>query len=79
MSTTNLIVEKLVSTVARAFYSDNYVVVLDTLLREKYIREEEISPRLKMSPKDVRKIIQHLESGIYLTYILKRLSYITYL
>ena len=60
----NLLVEKLIATVARAFYSDNYVVVLDTLIHEKYIREEEIAPRLKMIAKDVRKIISHLEADM---------------
>ncbi len=54
-------VERLISTIARAFYTDNVVVVLDALVREKYIRNEEIGPRLKLSSKDVRKILTHLE------------------
>ena len=54
------IAEKLVATVARAFYPDDYVVVLDALVREKYIREEEIGPRLKLPDKDVKKILNQL-------------------
>ena len=34
--------ETLVHTVARAFYSDSYVVVMDALVREKFIIEEEL-------------------------------------
>jgi hypothetical protein len=35
----NSIAERLINTVARAFYVDSVVVVLDALIREKYIRE----------------------------------------
>ena len=38
----NYIAENLIHTVARAFYTDNFVVVLDALVREKYIIEEEL-------------------------------------
>ena len=34
--------ESLVHTVGRAFYTDTYVIVLDALIREKYIIEEEL-------------------------------------
>ena len=57
----NILVERLVAAIARAFYTDPYVVVLDTLLREKFIRFEELGPRLKMSPKDLRAILNQLE------------------
>lgn len=57
----NLIVERLVRTVSRAFYTDGVVVVLDALLREKYIREEELGPRLRLPEKEVRKIVTKLE------------------
>lgn len=55
------IVEKLVATVARAFYNDTVVVVLDALLREKFLMEEELGPRLRLPPKEVRKILNLLE------------------
>lgn len=57
----NILVERLVASVARAFYTDSYVVVLDTVLREKFIRFEELGPRLKVSPKDLRAILNQLE------------------
>jgi transcription initiation factor IIE alpha subunit len=61
-SNANVLVERLVKTIARAFYNDTVIAVLDNLLREKFIREEEISPRLKLPAKDVRRVIQQLES-----------------
>lgn len=64
----NFLVEKLVATVGRAFYTDSIVVVLDTLLREKFIREEELGPRLKLQDKEVRKIIQQLESEMLIKF-----------
>ena len=56
------LVDKLVVAVGRAFYSDNTVVVLDILLRESYLCHEEIAPRLKLSAKDVQKVLNQLES-----------------
>ena len=53
----------LVQTVARAFYKDNYVIVLDALAREKFIVFEEIAPRLKMNPKEVVGILAVLEES----------------
>lgn len=53
--------ERLVRAVSRAFYTDGVVVVLDALLREKYIREEELGPRLRLPEKEVRKIVTRLE------------------
>lgn len=57
----NILVEKLIRTVSRAFYTDGVVVVLDAFIREKYIREEELGPRLRLQDKEVRKIINKLE------------------
>eukprot|EP01041_Mallomonas_annulata_P010743 gene10743-22442_t len=61
-------VERLIAAVARAFYNDSVVAVLDALVREKYIRNEEIGPRLKLSGKDVRKILNHLEEELLVKY-----------
>ena len=52
--------EELIRTVARAFYSDNYILVLDALIREKYIIDLEIGPRLKLSQREVNKITHQL-------------------
>ncbi|KAJ1439179.1 hypothetical protein B484DRAFT_391933 [Ochromonadaceae sp. CCMP2298] len=62
MSSPLLAVEALISTVARAFYNDTVVVMLEGLLQEKYIIEEELGPRLKLTAKEVRKITTQLES-----------------
>jgi len=72
MSNASLLVESLVSTVAKAFYNDTYVVFLEVLFYEKYIIEEEIGPRLKISPKEVRKICAQLEQEMII-----RCEYVT--
>ena len=54
------LVERLVATVARAFYNDT--TVLDILSRESYLRYEEIAPRLRLAEKDVKKALTQLES-----------------
>eukprot|EP01039_Chlorochromonas_danica_P011472 gene11472-12833_t len=56
-----LLAEELIETIARAFYPDDIVVLIDALLREKYIIEEEVGPRLKLSAKETRKVITQLE------------------
>lgn len=53
--------EKLVAIIARAFYTDTFVVLLDALVREKYIREDEIAPRLKLPDKDVKRVLFQLK------------------
>jgi len=68
MSAVLNLVERLISTVARAFYTDNVVVVLDALIREKFIRDEELGPRLKLSGKDVRNVMNLLEKEYLVKY-----------
>ena len=58
----NILVERLVKTVARAFYPDNTIIVLDALVREKYIKESELGPRLRMKDKDIRAVLTRLET-----------------
>jgi transcription initiation factor IIE alpha subunit len=52
----------LVKTVARAFYSDDFVVFFDALTREYFIIYEELAPRLHMSQKDINRMIDVLEN-----------------
>ena len=68
MTDYNRIVEKLIATVARAFYTDMFIVVFDTLVREKFIREEELPPRLKVINKDIRQIILQLEQEMLIKF-----------
>ena len=64
----NFLVERLVKLIARAFYSDTYIIVLDALLREKYIRYEEIGPRLKLGEKDVNAVVTRLENDMLIRF-----------
>ena len=48
--------EKLIALIARAFYTDNVIVLIDALLYEKYIIEEELGPRLRISNKEIEKV-----------------------
>ncbi|CAM9339041.1 unnamed protein product, partial [Ectocarpus sp. 8 AP-2014] len=54
--------ERLVATIARAFYTDITVLVVDTLIREKFIKDkdEELGSRLNLQPKQVRSALAEL-------------------
>lgn len=67
MSST-LLVENLIKTISRAFYNDNIIIIFDTLIKEKYIREEELGPRLKLSNKEIRKILLQLKEEMLIKY-----------
>mmetsp|Transcript_10770 Transcript_10770/g.16064 ORF Transcript_10770/g.16064 Transcript_10770/m.16064 type:complete len:85 (+) Transcript_10770:53-307(+) len=45
--------EKLVSTVVRAFFDDEAIMVIDSLLREKYLKDkdDDLGARLGLAPK----------------------------
>ena len=53
--------EALISTVARAFYSDDCVMLIDVLLRDKYLRDDDMAPRLSLPAKQLRRTLQFLE------------------
>lgn len=54
-------VEDLVRIIARAFYTDLYIVVLDALVREKYIRQDLLSKKLHIPTKELRKLLLKLQ------------------
>ncbi|GJD06001.1 General transcription factor IIE subunit 1 [Galdieria sulphuraria] len=54
-------VEDLVRMIARAFYTDLYIVVLDALVREKYIRQDLLSKKLHVPTKELRKLLLKLQ------------------
>jgi transcription initiation factor TFIIE subunit alpha len=56
----NYVAERLIATVARAFYEDTIIVVVDALIREKFIRFEEMGPRLRMAQKSVQNAVNRL-------------------
>ena len=49
--------EKLVATIVRAFFDDECILVMDTLIREKYLKDkdDELGARFGLQPKQVRK------------------------
>jgi transcription initiation factor IIE alpha subunit len=55
--------ERLISTVVRALYDDEKVVVIDNLLRIKYLRdkEDDLGAQLGLQPKQVRSALAELE------------------
>ena len=62
------LVEELIATVSRAFYEDTTVIILDALVHEKFIRDEELGPRLKLPNKEVKKIVTQLETEGLVSY-----------
>ena len=62
------LVEELIRTIARAFYDDTTVLILDALIQERFIRDEELGPRLKLTPKEVKKIVTQLETEQFVSY-----------
>lgn len=61
MSDLTVYAETLISTVARAFYSDDEVVVIDVLIRDKFLRDDDMAPRLSLPAKRLRATLQFLQ------------------
>jgi transcription initiation factor TFIIE subunit alpha len=53
--------EHLISTIARAFYDDDIVCLIDVLLRDKFLRDDDMAPRLSLPSKQLRRVLQFLE------------------
>ena len=53
--------EKLISTIARAFYEDDVVCLIDVLLRDKFLRDDDMALRLSLPAKQLRKTLISLE------------------
>lgn len=56
LSRMSAVIDRLISAVGRAFFTDNTVVILDALARDKYIKEEELAPRLRMDQKQAIQV-----------------------
>lgn len=50
-----------IKAMVRAFYDDTAIIIMDTLLRERYITLEEIGPRLKIANKIVNSTVTQLQ------------------
>lgn len=55
------LLEDLVRYVARAFYSQTHIVLLDALLRHPYIKDEELASKLGLPQKTTRKELSELK------------------
>ena len=53
--------EALISTTARAFYDDDVVCLIDVLLRDKFLRDDDMAPRLHLPARQLRRTLQFLE------------------
>ncbi|KAL3771463.1 hypothetical protein ACHAW5_006146 [Stephanodiscus triporus] len=53
--------EALISTIARAFYDDDVVCLVDVLLRDKYLRDDDMALRLSLPAKQLRRTLQSME------------------
>jgi transcription initiation factor TFIIE subunit alpha len=60
MSDLTVHAEALIATVARAFYEDEAICVIDVLLRDKFLRDDDMMPRLSLPAKQLRRTLQFL-------------------
>lgn len=60
MSDLTVYAEALIATVARAFYDDEAVCIIDVLIRDKFLRDDDMAPRLQLPAKRLRATLQFL-------------------
>lgn len=53
--------EALIATVARAFYDDEAICLIDVLIRDKFLRDDDMAPRLSLPAKKLRATLQFLQ------------------
>lgn len=53
--------EALIQTVARAFYGDDVVCLIDVLIRDKYLRDDDMGQRLSLPARKLRMTMQFLQ------------------
>ena len=56
--------EALISTTARAFYDDDVVALIDVLISDKFLRDDDMAPRLKLPARQLRRTLQFLEEQL---------------
>lgn len=61
MSDLTVYAEALIATVARAFYDDEVVCLIDVLIRDKFLRDDDMAPRLSLPAKRLRATLQFLQ------------------
>mmetsp|Transcript_6679 Transcript_6679/g.9889 ORF Transcript_6679/g.9889 Transcript_6679/m.9889 type:complete len:453 (-) Transcript_6679:249-1607(-) len=61
-------VESLIKTIVRAFYPDECVCVIDVLLRDKFLRDDDMGPRLSIPVKQLRRTMEYLHREMLVKY-----------
>ena len=61
MSDLTVYAEALIAAVARAFYDDEAVCLIDVLIRDKFLRDDDMAPRLSLPAKKLRATLQFLQ------------------
>jgi transcription initiation factor IIE alpha subunit len=61
MADLTVFAETLISAVARAFYDDECVVLVDILISQKYLRDDDMAQRLNLPAKKLRATLQFLQ------------------
>mmetsp|Transcript_22477 Transcript_22477/g.62611 ORF Transcript_22477/g.62611 Transcript_22477/m.62611 type:complete len:544 (-) Transcript_22477:564-2195(-) len=61
MADLTVFAESLIATVARAFYDDDAVCLIDVLIRDKFLRDDDMAKRLTMPAKKLRSTLQFLQ------------------
>lgn len=61
MSDLTVYAEALISTVARAFYDDEAICLIDVLIRDKFLRDDDMAPRLSLPARKLRATLQFLQ------------------
>jgi len=61
MSDLTVFAEALIAAVARAFYDDDVVCLIDVLIRDKFLRDDDMAPRLSLPARKLRATLQFLQ------------------
>jgi transcription initiation factor TFIIE subunit alpha len=61
MSDLTVYAEALIATVARAFYNDDAVCMIDVLIRDKFLRDDDMAVRLSLPAKKLRSTLLFLQ------------------
>lgn len=60
-STVHADAEQLIRTVARAFYDDDAICLIDILIEDKFLRDDDMMSRLSLPAKQLRRTLQFLQ------------------
>eukprot|EP00560_Eucampia_antarctica_P000049 CAMPEP_0197832862 /NCGR_PEP_ID=MMETSP1437-20131217/16509_1 /TAXON_ID=49252 ORGANISM="Eucampia antarctica, Strain CCMP1452" /NCGR_SAMPLE_ID=MMETSP1437 /ASSEMBLY_ACC=CAM_ASM_001096 /LENGTH=78 /DNA_ID=CAMNT_0043436483 /DNA_START=52 /DNA_END=284 /DNA_ORIENTATION=- len=61
MSDQTVYAEALIKAVARAFYEDDAVCLIDVIIHDKFLRDDDMEKRLSLPAKQMRRTLQFLQ------------------